>query len=763
MSVVDDASVEEEESDAEEGEEGDTGDADMEEEGGELTVRVVGATTVRMGPGLHVLAVAPSAAGCSTRVAINGLDARVPDEGLRGALLACGPLRAFVRPHPTYAIATFLEPASAEACIARFDGRDFAAAAAGPPAAEAGGGGPVSLRRTLSSSSGGGGGPSPLTPGVITARAVPEPGSITPVEAATLKLAWYPASRPCWLHYTSAPDASAAASRLDGKTLPGGGAVIGARASAPKPGDTVFSVTLSGVDEATTSGDLAAWVHRVSDVATSKVVLGAVSFSNGRAAVELLLASAAPEYVRGSLTVLPAPRPARKLAAATGAAGTTPKTVKVKALARFSTADAAVRAQRSLTGVKQPTLGGQRLHAQQVASAKFKVLNGAYAVLRPRIDAVLAAGGPGLRGVAHPGPRTTVVKIRGDSAVGVATTKRLLDGIVAGERLVEVVGGVRNVPVWCEGFRGRGGAALDAAVAAVGVFIQRSSRDTSLRAYGEPGAVAAARAVACRLVAAYRASHHIVPVRTAAARRRLAVRGLPGMPGAVFDAGRRAVLVTGDAAAAAAAAAAVAALEGGAEAGAAAAAECPTCFCELGAGHVRLQACGHAYCRECFDGWLAQGEFPLACFVEGCGAPLALRQLREVLGDRFRPLVRAALDAHVAAHPEALRFCITPDCPQMYATDGDRVVRCGSCAVTLCTRCHVEEHAGVSCDAHAAAERPPDAVRARIIEECLTTHYPTAEAERQRLQVRKRARPAAAAPPTTAAAWMTVVVVVAGR
>jgi hypothetical protein len=73
----------------EEGEEGDTGDADMEEEGGELTVRVVGATTVRMGPGLHVLAVAPSAVGCSTRVAINGLDARVPDAPARARARGC--------------------------------------------------------------------------------------------------------------------------------------------------------------------------------------------------------------------------------------------------------------------------------------------------------------------------------------------------------------------------------------------------------------------------------------------------------------------------------------------------------------------------------------------------------------------------------------------------------------------------------------------------------------------------------------------------
>ena len=55
---------------------------------------------------------------------------------------------------------------------------------------------------------------------------------------------------------------------------------------------------------------------------------------------------------------------------------------------------------------------------------------------------------------------------------------------------------------------------------------------------------------------------------------------------------------------------------------------------------------------------------------------------------------------HIAKHKDKLRYCITPDCKMVYevCTDGKSKSICSLCKVALCRRCHVEYHAGVSCE-----------------------------------------------------------------
>ncbi len=82
-------------------------------------------------------------------------------------------------------------------------------------------------------------------------------------------------------------------------------------------------------------------------------------------------------------------------------------------------------------------------------------LNGMYAVLRARVEELLAIGGPSLQKTVHSGPVGTTVKIRGLNPQAMLETKRLLDRAIKGERFVETLGGVRCVPVWSPFFAHR--------------------------------------------------------------------------------------------------------------------------------------------------------------------------------------------------------------------------------------------------------------------------------------------------------------------
>jgi hypothetical protein len=151
--------------------------------------------------------------------------------------------------------------------------------------------------------------------------------------------------------------------------------------------------------------------------------------------------------------------------------------------------------------------------------------------------------------------------------------------------------------------------------------------------------------------------------------------------------------------------------------------DCPICFCPVEGARVKL-GCGHIYCEPCFESYIEQGNFPLVCMADKCHVPIAMPKLRDLVGSGFQPLMQQALDAYVVAHPDEFRFCVSADCPQVYAADGARVVRCSTCCVQICTRCHVEEHDALTCVEYEKSKAPTDNVRNHIIDEFLTTRCP---------------------------------------
>ncbi|XP_066398069.1 ATP-dependent RNA helicase DEAH11, chloroplastic-like isoform X2 [Miscanthus floridulus] len=144
---------------------------------------------------------------------------------------------------------------------------------------------------------------------------------------------------------------------------------------------------------------------------------------------------------------------------------------------------------------------------------------------------------------------------------------------------------------------------------------------------------------------------------------------------------------------------------------------CPICLCEL-EDPFKLESCGHMFCLACLvdqceSAIKSQDVFPLCCLKNGCKKLLLLTDLRSLLPDKLDELFRASLNAFVASSAGLYRFCPTPDCTSIYqvaAADAeDKPFVCGACSVETCTKCHVEYHPFISCEAYKEYKADPDA------------------------------------------------------
>ena len=161
---------------------------------------------------------------------------------------------------------------------------------------------------------------------------------------------------------------------------------------------------------------------------------------------------------------------------------------------------------------------------------------------------------------------------------------------------------------------------------------------------------------------------------------------------------------------------------------------CPVCFClpgeEDGDNSITLD-CKHSYCEECFNSWIERGHrcsFPLKCLADGCNMALRVGKLKQLLGEEdFLLLLRASVDDYVNANLNKFRFCIFPDCDGIYNLQDQRVEQCSKCLSSICTKCNVEEHFGLTCSQHLMAKLPPNRLRNKVVNEILTLRCPRCE------------------------------------
>jgi hypothetical protein len=134
-------------------------------------------------------------------------------------------------------------------------------------------------------------------------------------------------------------------------------------------------------------------------------------------------------------------------------------------------------------------------------------------------------------------------------------------------------------------------------------------------------------------------------------------------------------------------------------------ANCPICYDEISAP-VQL-ACGHCYCTACIRHFLVTSPdtkiFPLCCMGDenNCRVPIPIPTLQRFLPpQQFNHLLEVVFVTHIERFPQEFKYCKTPDCSQVYRADNSlalSVLHCPSCLSTVCSSCHEEAHAGMSC------------------------------------------------------------------
>ncbi|KAM0853129.1 hypothetical protein ACQ4PT_051271 [Festuca glaucescens] len=144
---------------------------------------------------------------------------------------------------------------------------------------------------------------------------------------------------------------------------------------------------------------------------------------------------------------------------------------------------------------------------------------------------------------------------------------------------------------------------------------------------------------------------------------------------------------------------------------------CPICLCEI-EDPFRLESCGHMFCLACLvdqceSASKSHDGFPICCMKTGCKKPLLVVDLKHLVSnEKLEDLFRASLRAFVASKAGMYRFCPTPDCQSIYqvaAPDAEtKLFSCGACYVEICSKCHLEYHPFISCEAYKEYKEDPD-------------------------------------------------------
>ncbi|KAG1665888.1 hypothetical protein FOA52_005377 [Chlamydomonas sp. UWO 241] len=465
-----------------------------------------------------------------------------------------GAAAAPVAPAPTSrqtAVATFLSPAAARAAVGRLHGSFF----------HPGG------RLSTSERS-----PSALTCHLMGAAGAPHGSAQGGVQSTAVRLQWYAPSRVAWAQFKGRADAERAASTCNGRRLKGSviqckfqqppqSSYRGPGRAAPQPDH--FTVWVGSLGEGATQSDIKAMFKHTDGASPYEVTWAALPFTDARA----------PGLVRAALERF-GPVASFDMQQAAGGGrggggggrggsgrgggsgdGLSPLNNKRRAIAKFAAPDAAARAVAELHDRPLPALGGMKILATPLFSAKLTVLKPLNCAFKGQPASVLAAcqiqreeqrsagTGSGVSlsvfGADDDALHSVSIWLTSSDAQGAASVKAVLDDILAGSRLMAppatvgaggagadgveaAAAGARppggsamqqQQPAWSDKLRGATGAAFLREVhASTGAFVYRDERRRELRLHVEPGACAAARAAVMAHLTALQAQHHSLPL-----------------------------------------------------------------------------------------------------------------------------------------------------------------------------------------------------------------------------------------------------------
>jgi IBR domain, a half RING-finger domain len=133
--------------------------------------------------------------------------------------------------------------------------------------------------------------------------------------------------------------------------------------------------------------------------------------------------------------------------------------------------------------------------------------------------------------------------------------------------------------------------------------------------------------------------------------------------------------------------------------------KCPVCQDEITS--LLQLACGHGYCTVCLQHFLTTASdikiFPLSCMGDNnnCHVPIAISTIQKLLSpQQFKHLLNTAFNTYIERFPQEFRHCPTPGCSQVYRYSTSSilsVLHCPSCLLDVCSSCHKEAHAQMTC------------------------------------------------------------------
>ena len=119
---------------------------------------------------------------------------------------------------------------------------------------------------------------------------------------------------------------------------------------------------------------------------------------------------------------------------------------------------------------------------------------------------------------------------------------------------------------------------------------------------------------------------------------------------------------------------------------------CPVCFSVPEAEEgVRLNHCGHLYCRDCHHLAIESSPWPLTCSTQDCGHLLVVEDFKLLPAELHQKLVKKALDHKLIDVTSDLAPCPSPNCNGVYRKVGpgqenqeNQTCFCNYCGVNIC-------------------------------------------------------------------------------
>jgi len=386
---------------------------------------------------------------------------------------------------------------------------------------------------------------------------------------------------------------------------------------------------------------------------------------------------------------------------------------RAKARGRFREEGVAAKAASDLNGWQLPFSKKLRLDVQAIYSARFKVPERVFKVVRPVIDAQspswLAKHVFLTKYDASPVNGHRVLKLEGENKVAVAEAKGALEKILAGEVAMN-----DSDAIWTPAFAVNGAIflKLKQIEGELGIAIVRNNRRSCLHLFGPTHKCKEALATLAKIANEDTSATHSIDLtaeQLASVRsggfdqlrrilgrkvafdslstpKRILITGTDNDRNIAFDTITNLLDTTSDDPE-----------------------TTDTCaICWTDAEDPITTSCKHTYCADCFERFCFAGatssntDFSLRCAGDSskCEKEVPLAELQEYLSSRvFEKILEESFKSHVRRRPEAFQYCVTPDCDQVYRASSKELpttFTCPSCLTAVCTGCHAL-HQGMTC------------------------------------------------------------------